>query len=247
MAEDQSATPEAAASGGSAGGGSASGGSGSGGSGSGARVGGWILLGLGGLLLVGGIALVVIHLTQRDKNGYYTSSSVRVGAPGYAVTTEGLHIGDLPSVATDVIGRVRVNVQSNSGQALFVGIGSRADVDSYLGGVSRSEVTNVNGQDISYKVHPGGAPSGPPTQKSFWETSSTGSGRITVTWKVKGGTWVIVLMNASGAAPVSATVSVGANTNLILWVGIGLIVLGLIFDAGGTGLLVASRPRAIAA
>ena len=146
-----------------------------------------------------------------------------------------------PGPVTDAIGRVRVNVRSSNGQALFVGIGPRSDVSAYLGGVRRSEVTDVNGDNITYKLHSGGPPAGPPASQSFWEASSSGTGQITVSWKVKGGTWAIVLMNANGAAPVSATVSVGANTNLVLWVGIGLLVLGLILDGAGTGLLLSSR------
>jgi hypothetical protein len=61
---------------------------------------------------------------------------------------------------------------------------------------------------------------------------------------VKSGTWIIVLMNANAAAPVSATVSVGANTNLVLWVGIACAVFGLILAGAGTALLLAgSGPR----
>jgi hypothetical protein len=218
------------------------------GSSTGATVGGWILVGLGGLFVIAAIALVVIHLTQRDSNGYYTSSSLQVGGPGYAVTTEGLDTGELPSVATDAIGRIRVNVRSNNGQPLFVGVAHRADVSGYLDSVRRSEVTDVNGDNVTYKLHPGGAPAGPPGRQSFWQASGTGSGQLTVTWKVKGGTWVIVLMNANAAAPVSATVSVGANTNLVLWVGIGCAVFGLILLGAGTALLLASRgPRPVAA
>lgn len=63
---------------------------GGGGGGSGLRIGGWILAGIGGLLVLAGVALVVVHLTQRDKDGYYTSSTLQVAAPGYAVTSEGL-------------------------------------------------------------------------------------------------------------------------------------------------------------
>ena len=68
-----------------------------GGGGTGLRIGGWILVSLGGLLSLVGVALVVVHLTQRGEDGYSTSSTSQVAAPGYAVTAEGLHIGDLPS------------------------------------------------------------------------------------------------------------------------------------------------------
>jgi hypothetical protein len=96
-------------------------------------------VGLGGLLVLSAVALVVIHLTQRGKDGYYTSSTLRVAATGYAVTSEGLHVGDLPSVANDVIGQVRVSARSSNGQALFVGIAPQNAVNGCLAGVARSE------------------------------------------------------------------------------------------------------------
>lgn len=210
----------------------------------GLTVGGWILAVLGGLLVIAGVALVIIHLTQRGRDGYYTSSTERVAAPGYAVTAEGLHIGDLPSVATDIVGRVRVSARSTNGQALFVGIAPQSAVNAYLAGVARSEVTDVNGDTITYKMHPGRAPAGPPGSQSFWQSASSGSGQITASWKVKGGTWTIVLMNKTGAAHVNAAVSVGAKTNLLLWLGLGSLLIGLIAGGAGTAMLLSSRsPR----
>src|SRR5436309_13951785 len=102
---------------------------GGGGGGSGLQVGGWILAAIGGLLVVAGVALVVVHLTQRDKDGYYTSSTVDVAAPGYAVTSEALHLGGLPGFVSDALGRVRVSARSSNGQALFVGIAPQSDVN----------------------------------------------------------------------------------------------------------------------
>jgi len=214
-----------------------------GGGGSGLRIGGWILAAIGGLLVLAGVALVVIHLTQRDKDGYYTSSTLQVAAPGYAVTSEGLQIGNLQSFATDAVGQVRVSASSRSGRALFVGIASQNAVNGYLAGVARSEVTEVNGNKVSYKTHAGGAPAATPGREGFWQSASSGSGQVTTTWKVKGGTWVIVLMNSSGAADISAAVRVGAKTNLLLWVGLGLLVVGLIAGGGGTAMVLSSRSR----
>jgi hypothetical protein len=208
----------------------------------GLRIGGWILAGIGGLLLIFGVALIIIHLTQRGKDGYYTSSTKQVAAPGYAITAEGLDIGDLPSVATDVVGRVRVRARSSSGQPLFVGIARQDAVNTYLAGVARSEVTDVNGDTVTYKLHPGRAPAAPPAPQGFWQAASTGTGQVTASWNVKGGTWAIVLMNASGAARVNAAVSVGARTNLLLWLGLGFLLLGLIVAGAGTAMLVNSRP-----
>lgn len=209
----------------------------------GLRVGGWILVGFGGLLVLSAVALVVIHLTQRGKDGYYTSSTLQVAAPGYAVTSEGLHIGDLPSVANDVIGQVRVSARSSNGQALFVGIAPQNAVNGYLAGVARSEVTDVNGSTVTYKTHAGTAPAGLPAHEGFWSSASSGGGQVTVTWKVKGGSWAIVVMNASGAPDVSAAVSAGAKTNLVLWAGLGFLLVGLVAGGAGSAMLWSSRSR----
>ena len=198
-------------------------------------------MGLGGLLVVVAVALVVIHLTQRGKDGYYTSSTEQVAAPGYAVTAEGLHIGDLPSVASDLVGRVRVSARSSNGQALFVGIAPQNAVNGYLAGIARSEVTDVNGSRVTYKTHPGGVPASTPARETFWQVARSGSGQVTATWKVKGGTWAIVLMNANGAPHVSAAVSVGAKTNFVLWVGLAFLLAGLIVGGAGSAMLWTSR------
>lgn len=217
--------------------------SGGGGRGTALRIGGWILAGLGGLLVLSAVALVVVHLTQRGKDGYYTSSTSRVAAPGYAVTAERLHIGDLPSVASDVVGRVRVSARSSNGQAIFVGIAPQNAVNGYLAGVARSEVTDVNGNTVTYKTHAGTAPPGTPARESFWQSASSGSDQVTATWKVKGGNWAIVLMNANGAPNVKAAVSVGAKTNLVLWVGLGFLLAGVIAGGAGSAMLWTSRSR----
>ena len=179
-------------------------------------MGGWILAGIGGLLVLLAVALVVVHLTQRDNNGYFTSSTIRVAAPGYAVTSEALRIGNLPSFASDVLGKVRVSARSSNGQALFVGIAPQNAVNGYLAEVARSEVTDVNDSAVKYKQHPGGAPGGAPARQGFWQSASSGSSQVTTTWKVKGGSWAIVLMNANGTPDIRAAVRVGAKTNVLL-------------------------------
>jgi hypothetical protein len=210
----------------------------------GLKVGGWILLVLGILGVIIGVTLVVIHLTQRDSDGYYTSNSKHFSAPGYAITSDTLHFGDLPGAVSDIVGTVRVRGTSTNGRPLFIGIGRTSDVNSYLGGVARSEVTDINDNSVDYARHPGGPPSGPPGAQHFWQASSSGLGRVTTTWKVSGGDWEIVAMNATGTPRVSADVTLGAKTTAVLWIGIGFLVVGLILAGGGIAMLVAgSRPR----
>jgi hypothetical protein len=116
-------------------------------------------------------------------------------------------------------------------------------VNGYLAGVARSEVTDVNGNTVKYKTHPGRAPAGAPGRESFWQSARSGSGQVTATWKVKEGNWAIVLMNANGAPHVSAAVHVGANTNLVLWVGLGFLLVGLVAGGAGSAMLLSTRSR----
>jgi hypothetical protein len=112
-----------------------------------------------------------------------------------------------------------------------------------LAGVARSEVTDVNDSTVKYKQQPGGAPAGAPARQGFWQSASSGSRQVTTTWKVKEGNWAIVLMNANDTPHVSAAVKLGAKTNLLLWVGLGFLVVGLIAGGAGGAMLWSSSSR----
>lgn len=211
--------------------------------GGGRRVGGWILVGIGGLFVVCAIALAVIHLTQRNSDGYYTSDTAPVVSRGYAVTSEKLDLGDLPSFATDAVGRVRISGRSHNGKVLFVGIAPESAVNGYLGAVARNVVTSFDGSTIESTEHSGGQPSRAPGTRTFWQASGSGRGQVTVTWKIKGGSWAIVVMNANGSRNVSAGVSLGAKTNLLLWIALGCLVFGAIAAGGGAALLRSGTAR----
>jgi hypothetical protein len=109
--------------------------------------------------------------------------------------------------------------------------------------VARSQVTEISDGAARYRTDAGGAPAGPPGGQSFWQVEGTGATQATVTWHVKEGNWAIVLMNASGAPNIRAAVVLGAQTNILLWAGLGLLVLGLILGGAGVAMLVSSRSR----
>src|SRR5688500_13326671 len=92
------------------------------------------LLGLA-LTAAGGV-LVGIHATQRDEGGYYTSSTERFETPTYALTSEDiqLHVDADGRDWTPLrnIGTVRIEAQSTSGAAIFVGIARHDDVERFL-------------------------------------------------------------------------------------------------------------------
>jgi hypothetical protein len=132
---------------------------------------------------------------------------------------------------------VRVEATSTNGKPLFVGIASQQAVDGYLGGVAREEVTDIDGSDVTYRSHRGEAPDGRPAQQDFWRSADSGTGKVAADSRAEDGDWAIVVMNASGAADVSASASLGAKTKLVLWAGLALLVVGLVFAGVGGAML----------
>ena len=99
-------------------------------------------------VVIGGGALVWAYSTQRDSQGYFTTSTERFETTSPAITSERIDLGTRPgSVGTsqDLGGRitVRLRVESTTGRPVFVGIARQQDVDRYLAGVAHAELQNV--------------------------------------------------------------------------------------------------------
>ena len=109
-------------------------------------------------VVVGGGALVWAYSTQRDSQGYFTTSTERFETTSPAITSERIDLGTRPgSVGTsqDLGGRitVRLRVESTTGRAVFVGIARQQDVDRYLAGVAHAELQNVRIAPFSASYH----------------------------------------------------------------------------------------------
>jgi hypothetical protein len=195
--------------------------------------------------LVGGAALVVVHATQRDADGYYGSGTTTLTTPTHAFVSEGLDVGsDGPSwlFHRGRLGTIRVTATGTDATPIFVGIARKTDVDSYLARVVHDEVTDfeVDPLSITSARRPGSETPAPPTDQQVWARSEAGSGRQTMTWPVRSGDWSVVIMNADGSAGVSSRVSVGAKLTFVLWLGIAMVAVGAIFAvAGGAAILLA--------
>ncbi len=114
---------------------------------------------------------------------------------------------------------------------MFVGIGPAADVDAYLDGVEHDDVTDLD-DEPNYDRVAGGAPAAPPGDQQFWAESASGTGELTVDWEPEDGVWRVVLMNADAARGVSSDMSIGAELDSVLWIGIGMLLAGGLLAAG---------------
>jgi sorbitol-specific phosphotransferase system component IIBC len=179
---------------------------------------------------------MIAHGTQRDSDGFYTTTDHALGTPTRALV-HSLDLGnDGPNwfFNKDRLGTLRITATSTS-TPIFVGIAPSSDVDSYLSGVSQDEITNVDFDPFRVKQvrQDGSVDPQPPAQQNFWAESASGSGRQAIEWDFQKGTWSAVVMNADAAPRVAVDVSIGAKVPFIFWVAIGLLIAGALILVGG--------------
>jgi hypothetical protein len=195
-------------------------------------------------LLAGGCAGIVVDQTQRDADGFLMSPEEPFDTSSYAIVSDVLDIDtDVPQwVVDDLIGTVRIT--SDSERPVFVGIAPAREADAYLGDVRRAVVVDFN-INPDYSPRPGGAPSSPPVEQTFWVVSTSGAGEQTLDWEVEDGDWVIAVMNEDGSAGVATSLRLGAELDWLTWIAIGLLVAGVLFGLGAAGLIYVGvrRPR----
>ena len=200
-------------------------------------------------LLVGGIALIVIHATARDADGFVHSPTYALSTGDYALASNEISLAPRPGDwwPTELFD-VRFRMESTNGVPVFFGIGPSDDVEAYLEGVGQSRVTRLGdrGNEVTYRTIAGEAPATPPGEQSFWVLAATTSDQQTLTWEVIQGDWSMVIMNADGSAGVSTNIEFGAYVPILLWIGVGMVIGGLLLGGVSAGLLVAafSRPGA---
>lgn len=195
--------------------------------------------------LGGGAFLVWANATQTDADGFFTSPDGRLETSSHAITSEDIDLGADPTrddtgVDFGDVVTVRLEVESTSESAVFVGIGPSDDVAQYLDGVGRSTIDDLSFDpfDVSYRNTDGGAPSTEPGTEDFWVASAGGSGRQTLEWEPESGDWTVVVMNADGSAGVSVDAAVAAKSSWVLGVGVALLVGGVVGLLVGAVLLV---------
>ena len=195
-------------------------------------------------LLASGATLVVVDQTQRDDDGFLMSPTQDFASPTYAIVSESADIDSSGGEwALDTfLGTVRI--RSESVRPLFVGIAPAAEVDRYLDDVERDIVDDLDSSgDPEYARRPGGAPSGAPATQTFWAASLSGAGEQTLEWDPEDGDWRAVVMNEDASRDMTAAMSIGAELDSVLWIGIGLLVLGALLAAGAALAITAGARR----
>ena len=200
------------------------------------RVIGMVFGSIGGLiglaLLVGGIAVMAAYAFGRDDDGYFNSDRKQLDSATYAIATEDIDLGvDEVDWAPDgILGNVRVQVEGD--KPVFVGIGSDADVDRYLGDVAHDELIDFDGDDARARPARGQSSRTPPGEQDFWVAEAEGSGEQALTWDAEFGRWTAVVMNADAARGIDVEADAGIKLDWAIWAGLGMFVVGLLMTIG---------------
>ena len=211
------------------------------------RVIGMVFASIGGLiglaLLLGGIAVLAAYAFGRD-DGYFNSDRKPLHSATYAITTENIDLSanEFDWAPEKILGKVRLQVQAD--KPVFVGIGSDADVDRYLGNVAHDELIDFHGGHSQFDLHQGRAPRTPPGKQSFWVAQTQGSGEQALTWDAEFGRWTAVVMNANGARGIDVEADAGIKLAWAIWAGLGMFVVGLLMSVGAVVVILLIGRRA---
>lgn len=227
------------------------------------KAGHWVLLVLGALLTVLGLAATIggavlsgAEVAQREgryltgdteryqSTGYALTSPLVVIDPGYAEMPGVPPVGDLASV------QIRVTPVI-PGQEIFIGVAEASDVSAYLQDVPRTslgdgswDVTGNRSGSPSWPDNnedepttPGNRTPAEPTAQDIWVASATGTGTQEITFDLQQGQWSLVVLNADTTRPVWVDLQAGARTEVLGPIGTGLLIGGLIGLVVGVPLL----------
>lgn len=196
-----------------------------------------------GLLFAGG-ALAFGWSTQRDDDGYFDVTIEQLQTPTAAITGEDVKFAVEPGSPDWLIDTIDLDVRLQAtairtDDPIFVGIARQVDVERYLAATAHDRVVRVVGTTPTYRRQGSEVASlPPPAEQGFWVSSAVGSGTQELIWSATSGRWAAVVMNADGTPGLTASLTVGAKSGLILPIAIALLVVGAALTAAATALIV---------
>ena len=206
---------------------------------------------IGAGLLAAGIGVLWADQTQRE-DGYLSTPTETFAVSTHAIVSERIDLVEADNEAgrwalsEGVLGDVRVTADGEND--VFVGVAPTRDVEAYLNGVAFDTVEDVRYDPfrVDYARAEGTETPAPPADQDFWVASASGDGAQAATWDVKPGAWSVVVMNADASAGVTADITAGAEARFLIWLALGLLLAGLVFLAGGSGMIYGGARHAAA-
>ncbi len=196
------------------------------------RPGGWLLIVVGSLLALVGIAVAWIfgpdNRAATGPHGYSSAGAAVVTAPA-ALAYSGPRV-EVTAAAAD--------------RPVFVGVAYDVDVRDYL---ARTAYTQIDSIDLPWSTETSTVPgdrqvSVRPADVHFWLVSASGDGGATVVFPLPDAAVDVVVMDADGEPDLSVELTVAVVQSGAFVSGLALLAVGVGVAAGG-GLLLRHAPR----
>jgi hypothetical protein len=192
------------------------------------------LIAPGVVLALAGLAATGVHAAQQAEGGYFSTSTEAFSTPTAALVTDEILVeagrpGDSPTDVGDLAAvRIRATA-ADPAEAVFVGIGPKAEVETYLRGVAHDRMVSFELDPLAVRFDrvPGG-PGPVPAGQPFWVATASGRGTQTLLWDKERGAWSAVVMNADGSPGVDVRADVGLRFGFLLPLGVVLLGAGLL-------------------
>ena len=182
------------------------------------------------LALIAGGGTLVWADQEQVHSGYVTTTTATYTTRGYALASDAITRHSRGMFVDEV--RIRIT-SSDPSRPLFAGIAATGDIQRYLSGVS---YTTVDGHDVA--DHPGTGDPAAPAAALPWAARAQGTGTLTLTWAVRDGDWMVVVMNTDARPGLSVRAEAGISAMALSWLAGELLGVGLLAGVAGVVLIV---------
>jgi hypothetical protein len=213
-----------------------------------------VIIVLGALAILVSLALIgagIALFAAFSPKGWIDTGEHRVDTPTRALVSDAADFKGAAD-ALNSFGDFRLRVRaraSDPSRALFIGVGPTATVERYLSTFRHDRVTDLNFEPFRLEkraVGTDGVPE-PPSTQPFWVQRVEGTGTQTLDWKIRDGSYEIVLMYADATPGVDTQATFGVRVPFAHGLGIVSFVVGALGLVLGIALLVVGirlRPAA---
>jgi hypothetical protein len=176
-------------------------------------------------LLLAGVGLGAAGGVQAAEGGYFSTSSHRFSTTTAALKSDEIEVGSDRAHAADPdpdlgeVARVRIVIRpADPSVPVFVGIGPKARVESYLRGTAYDDFRSAELRPFRPRFEriPGAVQAPSPNDRPFWVATSQGTGTRTLTWDKTHGAWSVVVMRLDGRPGVDVTASIALRFGFLL-------------------------------
>ena len=197
---------------------------------------GSVLLLVSLILIAGGGALTWADQEQLHS-GYLTTGTSTYSTSGYALASDPIDVHGSWGWLSSLTGQVRIRISSaDPSRPVFAGIAAARDADRYLTGVRHTTVAAFG--DRYTTDHQGSAVPTAPASALPWVAQARGTGSVTLTWTVRDGDWMAVVMNSDGSPGITVRADAGLSSPMLPWLAGELLTAGILLAVTAAGLII---------